>query len=101
MQAAADVLGEQHVARDDRLLGDRRPAGQSQFARERALVHLGALGEAGLLGVLGDDAVERLHVLERPAHEQRIGDAEAVVAEHAHVRTRSGHRAQLGELARP
>ena len=98
VQAAADVLGEQHVAGDDRLLGDGRPAGQAELARERALVHLRALGESRLLRVLGDDAVERLDVLECAAHEQRVGDAEAVVGEDAHVRARAGHGAELGEL---
>ena len=54
VQPGADVLGEQHVAGDDRLLGDRRPAGQAEPGRDVALVHLGALGQPGLLGVLGD-----------------------------------------------
>jgi hypothetical protein len=69
VQPAADVLGEQHVAGDDRLLGDGRPAGQAEPGADLALVHLGALGEPRLLGVLGDDAVERLHVLQRAAHQ--------------------------------
>ena len=98
VQPAADVLCEQHVARDDRLLGDGRPAGEAEFARERALVHLGALGEARLLRVLGDHAVERLDVLECAAHEQRVGHAESVVAEDPHVRARSCHGPEFGEL---
>ena len=97
MQARADVLGQQHVAGDDRLLGDGGPAGQPELGRDGALVHLRALGEPRILGVLGDDAVERLHVLQRPAHDERIPDAEAVVAEDAHAGARVGHRAQLGE----
>ena len=44
-----------------------RPSRPEQLA----LVHLGALGEPRLLGVLGDDAVERLDVLQRPAHQHR------------------------------
>ena len=35
MQARAHVLREQNVAGDDRLLGDRRPAGQAELARQR------------------------------------------------------------------
>ena len=97
VQAGADVLGEQHVARDDRLLGDGGPAGETELGRDGALVHLRALGEPRVLCVLGDDAVERLHVLERSPHDQRIPDAEPVVAEDAHPGARVGHRAELGE----
>ena len=46
-----------------------------------ALVHLGALGEPRLLGVLGDDAVEGLHVLQGAAHDHGVVDALAVVGE--------------------
>ncbi|CAA9276224.1 MAG: hypothetical protein AVDCRST_MAG52-3535, partial [uncultured Blastococcus sp.] len=54
MQAGTDVPGQQHVAGDDRLLRGGRPAGQPEPGRADALVHLGADGEPGLLGVLGD-----------------------------------------------
>ncbi len=64
---------------------------------ELALVHLGVLGQPRLLGVLGDDAVERLDVLQRPAHQHRVGDALAVVGEDPHPGGRVGHRAELGE----
>ena len=84
VQARADVLGEQHVAGDDRLLGDRRPAAQPEHAGQRALVHLRVLGEPRLLRVLRDDAVERLDVLERAAHQHGVVHALAVVAEHPH-----------------
>ena len=97
MQARSDVLREQDVAGDDRLLGDRRPAGETEFGRDAALVHLRALGEARVLRVLRDDAVERLHVLEGAAHDQRVPHAEAVVAEDAHAGAGVGHRAELGE----
>ena len=53
-------------------------------ALDGALVHLGALGEARLLRVLRDHAVEGLHVLERAAHEQGVVHALAVVGEDAH-----------------
>ncbi len=98
MQARAHVLREEHVARDDRLLGDRGPARQAELRRHDALVHLGALGEARLLRVLGDDAVERLDVLEGAAHEDRVVDALPVVREHPHAGRGVGHRAELGEL---
>ena len=97
VQAGADVLGEQHVARDDRLLGHRRPSREPEFAGDRALVHLRADREPGLLRMLRDDAAEGLHVLERAAHEQRVVHAVPVVGEHPHPRSGLGHRADLGE----
>ena len=98
VEAGADVGGQQAVAGDHCLLGHRRPAGQPEPARELALVHLGALGQPRLLGVLGDDAVERLDVLQRTAHQHRVVHALAVVGEHPHPSGRVGHRAELGEL---
>ena len=97
VQPGADVAGEQHVAGDDRLLGGGRPAGQAEPGRAVALVHLGAGGEPRLLGVLGDDAVEGLHVLQRPAHQRRVADAVPVVGEHPHAGGGVGHRAELGQ----
>jgi hypothetical protein len=61
-------------------------------------VHLGALGQPRLLRVLGDDPVERLDVLQRAAHQARVGDAVAVVGEDPHPGGRAGHRAELGQL---
>lgn len=98
VHARADVGGEQHVPGDDRLLGDGGPAAETEFGGDDALVHLGALGEPGLLGVLGDDAVERLHVLQGAAHDHRVVDALAVVGEDPDVRRRFVHRAQFGEV---
>ena len=63
-----------------------------------ALVHLGVLGQPRLLGVLGDDAVERLDVLQRPAHQHGVGHAVPVVGEDPHPGGRVGHRAELGQL---
>ena len=71
---------------------------QPEPAGELALVHLGVLGEPRLLRVLGDDPVERLDVLQRPAHQHRVGDALAVVGEDPHPGGRVGHRTELGEL---
>ena len=91
------MTGEQDVAGDDCFLRHRGPAGQAEDAGQLALVHLGALGEPRLLRVLGNDAVEGLDVLQRPAHQHRVGDAHAVVGEHPHRRSRVGHRAELGQ----
>src|SRR5207248_1401562 len=41
VQSGAGVLREHDVAGDDRLLGDRRPAGQTESSGERALVRTG------------------------------------------------------------
>ncbi|MDF9802525.1 hypothetical protein M2436_001072 [Streptomyces sp. HB372] len=98
MDAGVDVGGEEDVAGDDRLLGDGRPPAEPEFGGDDALVHLGALGEAGLLGVLGDDAVEGLHVLQGAAHDHRVVDALAVVGEDLHPGGGVVHRAELGEL---
>jgi hypothetical protein len=98
VQPRADVLGEEHVAGDDRLLGDRGPPGEADLGRDDALVHLGPLGEPRLLGVLGDDTVERLDVLQGAAHEDRVGDALPVVREDAHLGGGVGHGAELGEM---
>ena len=98
VQPRADVLGQQHVPGDDRLLGDRRPAGQAEPGGDVTLVHLRARGEPGLLGVLGDDAVERLDVLQRAAHQPRVGHAVPVVGEDPDPGRGVGHRAELGQL---
>ncbi len=97
MQAGAHVLGQEHIPRDDRLFGHRRPPGEPELGAQRALVHLRTLGKARLLRVLGDDAAEGLHVLQRATHQQRVGYALAVVAEDAHGRPGLGHRADLAE----
>ncbi len=56
---------------------------EAELGRDDALVHLGALGQPRLLGVLGDDAVEGLHVLQGAAHDHGVVDALAVVGEDA------------------
>ncbi len=99
MQGRADMRGQQAVPGDDRFLGDRRPAGQPEQAGHLALVELGAVGQPGLLRVLGDHAAERLDVLQRPPHQHRVGHAAAIVGEDPHPRGRVRHRAELGELA--
>ena len=75
----------------------RRP----RTPRQRALVHLRVLGEARLLRVLGDHAVERLHVLQGAPHHHRVVHALAVVGEDPHPRGGVGHGAELGELLPP
>ena len=97
MQPGADVVGQQAVPGDDGLLGDRRPAGQPEPGRDLTLVHLRALGQPGLLRVLGDHPVERLDVLQRAAHQQRVGDAVAVVGKHPHPGRGCRHRGKFGE----
>ncbi len=94
----SDVLGQQDVAGDDAFLGNGGPAGEPQDGGHLALVHLCAGGEARFLRVLGHHAVERLDVLQRPAHQHRIVDADAVVGEHPDPGAGIGHGAELGEL---
>ncbi len=72
--------------------------GQPEAAGEIALVHLRALGQPRLLGVLGDDAVEGLDVLQRASHQHRVVHAVAVVGEHPDPGRGVGHGAELGEL---
>ena len=98
VQPRAGLAGQRAVPRDDGLLRGGRPALQPQPGRDGALVGLCAVGEPVVLGVLGDDDVERRGVLQRAAHDQRVVDALPVVAEHPHLRAARGHRAELGEL---
>ncbi len=78
--------GQLDVAMDHQLLGDRRPAGQAELAAAVPLVHHRALRERGDLAVLGEDDVEAERVLHRPAHQQRVLHAVAVVGEDPHAR---------------
>ena len=98
VQARADVLGEQNIAGDDRLFGDGGPTGQAELAGQRRLVHLSALGESGVLAVLGNHAAEALDIFEGAAHEDGIGHALAVVGEDTDLRARTGHRAERCEV---
>ena len=50
------------------------------------------------LGVLDDDAVEGLDVLQGPPHEHRVGHALPVVREGPHPGRRGCHGAQFGEV---
>ena len=98
VDAGADVLGEQDVPGDDRLLGHRGPPPEPELGGDDALVHLGALGQPRFLRVLGDDPAEGLHVLQGPAHDHGVVDALAVVGEHGDAGGRLVHGAELGEL---
>jgi hypothetical protein len=98
VQARADVGGQQAVASDHGLLGDRRPSGEAEPTGQLALVHLGTLREPRLLRVLGNDAVERLDVLQRSTHQHRVAHAMPVVGEDPHPRRGVRHRAELGQL---
>ena len=97
IRGARPLGGEQAVPGDDRLLGHGGPAGQAKPPRGDPLIHLRALGERGLLGVLCDHPVEGLDVFERPPHEHGVGHAVPVVGEHPDPGGGLGHRAQLGE----
>ena len=96
VQARPGLPGQRAVAGHDRLLGGGGPAREAQPRRHLPFVRLRAPGEPVVLGVLGDHDVERRGVLQRPAHDQRIVHAAAVVGEHPHLRGRAGHRAELG-----
>jgi len=48
-------------------------------------VHLRSIRQAGLLSMLGDDAIERPNVFERSTHENWIVNAHAIVGEHDDV----------------
>ena len=85
VDAGSGEAGELDVAVDHQLLGDRRPAGQSELAAAAALVHHRPLGEPSHLAVLGEDDVEPERVLHRPAHQQRVLHAVAVVGEDPHA----------------
>ena len=91
--------GQSHqfdVAVDHQLLGDRRPARQPEAAAARSLVHHRTRGEPGDLAVLGERDPEAVGVLERPAHEERVLHAVAVVGEDPHAgRGQFGERRQL------
>ena len=50
--AGSRVLGEEDVARHDRVLGDARPTAEAEPRRDRAFVHLRPGGEGVVLGVL-------------------------------------------------
>ena len=72
-------------------------AGQAEPRAHLTLVHLGTFGEPWFFGVLGDDAVEGLDVLQSAPHRPRVVHAVAVVGEDAYLGGRVGHRAELGE----
>ena len=84
------------VAVDHQLLGERRPAGQAELAAALPFVHHGTGGEGADLAMLGEDDVEAEGVLHRPAHQQRVLHAGAVVGEQ--VDAGVGELAERGEL---
>ena len=97
VQTGVDVLSQQNIASDDRLLCDGRPTGQAELRRHDALVHLGALGQSRLLRVLRNHAVEGTNVFECPAHQNRVENAHAVVGEHTDVGAGVCHRTEFRE----
>ena len=97
VQLGVQVLSQQHVAGNDCLFSDGGPAGQAQVSGHLTFVHLGAFGQARLLRVLCNNAVEGLDVFEGAAHHGGVVHAHAVVREHAHVRGGVRHAANVGE----
>src|SRR5215469_8471233 len=98
VQGRADVRGQQAVPGDDRFLGDGGPARQPEEPGHLALVHLGGVGQPGLLGVLRNHAAERLDVLQCPTHQHRVRHAAAIVREDPDPGRRVRHGAELGKL---
>ena len=81
------------------LLRQRRPSRKAEPAAARPFVHHGTLGQAGDLAVLGERDAEPAGVLERPAHEERVLHAIAVVGEDAHAdRGQFGEGGELGPV---
>ena len=75
------------------------PAGQAEAPGQLALVAARRRsGECRVLGVLGDDAAERLDVLQRASHHAGVVDALPVVGEDGDAGSRAVHQPELGEL---
>ena len=83
-------FGEQDVARDDDVFGDARPTAQTEPRRDDPLVHLRALGERVVFGVLDDREIEGARVLERAAHDRARRDAAPVVGDRDRARVAAG-----------
>ena len=98
VKARTHMMGEQNITSDDRFFGHRRPSRQAQHTAECTLVHLCTLGEPWLLGMLRDDTVECLDILQSTSHQCRVPNAFAIVTEHSHLRRRRSHRTQFGQL---
>jgi hypothetical protein len=97
VQAAAGHARDRQIARDGDLLGLAGTAGEAERGRREPFVHLSALDERRVLGVVGDHDLhaERLGVGEGVPQDPRRRHRVAVVAEHAHARV--DHLAHLGE----
>ncbi len=95
MQPTAGEPGERQVAGHDDLLGLRRDPREAQQGRGVTFVHLPALGEVGVLGVLEDDHAEGPGVLQGEPHHARGLDAVPVVGEDPDPCL--GHLADVGE----
>ena len=98
VQPRTNVLGKKYVAGNDGFLGNRRPAGQTDFRGYNALVHLCSGGEARLLRVLSDNAIKALDVFQSAAHQNWVVDALTVIGKHSYLGSRLGHSAKLGKL---
>ena len=81
MQRTLLICGEGEIALDHHRLGERRPAGQAELGRHRALVHLPVAGQRRLLLVQRQRAPGDGAVGERVAHHPGGRDRPAVVGE--------------------
>ena len=86
MDPSAVVAGEQRISGDDGLLGHPGPAAQAEPRGGLPFMCHGTFGQAWFLAVFGDEDAEVSGVFNGPSHELRVGDAPAVVGEHAHLR---------------
>ena len=95
VQTTAGEPGERQVAGHDDLFRFRRDTREAQQGRGVTFVHLPALGEVGVLGVLEDDHAEGSGVLQGEPHHARGLDAVPVVGEDPDPRL--GHLADVRE----
>jgi hypothetical protein len=93
VDVSAGQPGQHQVPCDGHVLGRVGDAREAEARREQPLVHGAAAGECPLLAVAGDGDAEVLRVLQREAHEPRVRDRIAVVAD-SH-RTGRDHLAHL------
>src|ERR1044071_8535426 len=65
---AADIFRKQNVARDDDILGDRRPTGNPKLGRNAPFVDRRTSRHGMLFAVLRDEQVEWPRIFEDAAH---------------------------------
>ena len=103
VQVRPGQVREGDIARDERLLGAGGAAAQTEPGGDPALVHLPLVNERRVFAVLRDRQPEGARVLQRVAHQPRVGNGVAVVGERddAGLRQLAGGRELLaGAVAR-